>query len=352
MSRLMQSKLAQLMLLAALATAAIAMALLGTARAATPISGGLTYEANATVTAGRVVQLVDTDEIEHATSAADAAIGIAESPASASAGQFVRVAPPFTRTTVTSGEAFSRGDLLCAGAAGKAFALDANSTTQQRIVAMALEAATAADETVDVLTLAGHQDVIHNGDIATAAAIARSKLDQDDNQVVGIPLVNVRQVDGDTIGADWSADTSLGINAGGWGSGTVTLDANAASGASVTATVMFTTVLPAEYVAGETVQLVVSARESVDAATVATTISAEVYESDGDGTVSADLAGSWDDDDVTTSWADHTLTITPTNLAAGDELVVMLRLVCNDTGGSVGTIAQVGRIKLTADIKG
>ena len=138
---------------------------------------------------------------------------------------------------------------------------------------------------------------------------------------------------------------------GGFGTGTMIVVGEAASGNSKTDTLQFEFILPPNYVASGGVTIAVNARETVGAATVATTISGEVYESGGDGTVGADLAASWDDDDVTAvAWGVHTLTVTDATLVAGDKLRVYLRIVTNDDTGGVGTIAAIGEIVVKCDV--
>jgi len=165
---------------------------------------------------------------------------------------------------------------------------------------------------------------------------------------VKIPFQNLRNDDFSVMDATGGAGL-FSFTDGGFGTGTMTVDGEAASGNSKTDTLQFEYVLPANYVASADVKMVVAAIESVGAATDSTTISAEVYESDGNGGVSADLAASWVSADVTDSWGDKTLTITDAGLVAGDKLRVYIRIVTNDTGGAIGTIAQIGEITMQHD---
>jgi len=161
-----------------------------------------------------------------------------------------------------------------------------------------------------------------------------------------IDLLSVKNEEGTELDGGAS---NFEMTSAGWGTGTFTLDGNPATGASVTDTLMFEHVLGPGYVSSADVKLVVWAKESVAAAEVSTTISAEVYECDGDGTVSADLAGAWDEDDVTDTGADKTLAITDAGLVAGDKLRIFVRIVTNDTGGAHGTVAQIGDIDVQYD---
>lgn len=192
---------------------------------------------------------------------------------------------------------------------------------------------------------------ILNADVNADAAIARSKLAEDTVQTYGIPLQTLKNDDGTSLAAAAAAG-KFGISSGGLGTGTLTLDGEAASGASKTSTAMFEFVLPPEYVSGGDVNLVVTAFESVGAATVATTFSCEAYESTKEGAVGSNLAGAPDVTDITPSWQTSTTAITATGLVAGDRLTVFIRLVSDDAGGAIGTIHQIGAVYLTVDIKG
>ena len=190
---------------------------------------------------------------------------------------------------------------------------------------------------------------IVDGDITTGT-ITRAKLAEEALAKYGVSLVNLRNNNGTVMTATPGAGL-FNITSAGFGTGTLTLDCPVASGASTTGTLMFEFEMPVEYVTAGDVKLIVTAKESVGAATVSTTLSSEVYESDGQGGVSA-IAGSWDQTDVTVAWQTFTNTLTAASLTAGDKLRVFVRIVTDDTGATVGTIAQVGKIEMQCDIKG
>ncbi len=139
------------------------------------------------------------------------------------------------------------------------------------------------------------------------------------------------------------------ISVGGFGSGTRTILGNAASGAVITDTLMYEFRIPPNYVEADTIQIIVKAEETVGAATAATTLSSEVYEDDEDGTVTA-VGSSWDATDIPDSATTFTNTLTATNLDAGDLLRVLIRIVTDDTAGTVGTIVQISYIEMLVDL--
>ena len=181
--------------------------------------------------------------------------------------------------------------------------------------------------------------------------IARSDIIQDSAQVYGIELCNLKNNDGSTLSAAAAAGV-FGITSAGFGTGTTVVVGEAASGNSKTDTCMFLFTLPVEYVAAGAVVLSLDCRESVGPATVATTFSCEAYKSDGRGAVGANIAGVPSSTDITASWATITSAITASGLSAGDILAVFMRIVTNDGGGAVGTVAQIGKVRLLLAVKG
>ncbi len=124
------------------------------ARAATPLSGAQSAKAGTGgVTSGLFVKLEAAGTVITATAVTDSVVGVCELTASANA--LTRYAPVGTQSTVTSGEAITVGDLLTAGTGGKAFVLDTDDASTQRYCAIALTAASGADESVTVAVAAG-----------------------------------------------------------------------------------------------------------------------------------------------------------------------------------------------------
>jgi len=122
------------------------------ARAATPLTGSARATAGTGgVTKGLFVKLSAANTIVASTGVGDSVVGVCE--LTASANGLTRYAPAGTMTTVTSGEAISVGDLLTTGTGSKAFVLDTSDTSTQRVAAMALTAASGADEDVTCIVL-------------------------------------------------------------------------------------------------------------------------------------------------------------------------------------------------------
>lgn len=217
--------------------------------------------------------------------------------------------------------------------------------------AAAITAATLTDGTVSLTagTVTGALDI--SGATVTYRAIARTDMAEEALAIYQIGVGDYRNDDGTVIDATGGAGL-FSVTSGAMGTGTLTLDGEAASGNSKSDTVMFEFSLPPEYMAAGDVRLTVDMIETVGVATTATTFSVEVYEDTGRGAVGSDLSGSPDVTDITDSWQTSTTVITAAGLLAGDKLRVFLRIVTNDTSGSVGTVAQIGKVALLCDIKG
>ena len=115
-------------------------------------AGNITARASGTVTAGRFVKLTSAGIITHATARSDSVVGICRTTAATTL--LTSYAPVGSETTVYSGEAIAVGDLLTAGALGKAFVLDASRALPQRISAVALEAADSEGHTIKCFVVA------------------------------------------------------------------------------------------------------------------------------------------------------------------------------------------------------
>jgi len=191
---------------------------------------------------------------------------------------------------------------------------------------------------------------IADGDITDRRSDALLRtMGQDQLRSHVVSIMQCRNIDGSAMDATGGAG-KFAVTTGGFGGGEMAIDGEAASGNTKTDQMCFQFQLPPNYVASGDVKIAINAKETIGAATVSTTISAEVYEDDGQTGMSADLAASWDDDDITTSWATHTLTLTDAGLVAGDVINVLIQIVTDDTGGAVGTVAEIGRIDVQCDV--
>lgn len=185
------------------------------------------------------------------------------------------------------------------------------------------------------------------------ATVARSGITQENLKSYELSAFDARTTGtGQPLGASAGTPSgAFGLTAGTHGTAPPVIVGEAASGNSKTDACRYLFTLPPEYVAGETATLRVRAIETVGAATVETTIDAQVYSNDDDGTVTGDLVTTAAID-VTDTVGDKDFTINPATLVPGMQLDIELTGVTNDTGGSVGTVLALYRVELLLDIKG
>lgn len=159
-----------------------------------------------------------------------------------------------------------------------------------------------------------------------------------------IPLMSLRNEDGTVMDATGGAG-KWHLVAGGWGTGTLTVEAEAVQNTSDNADLSFELVVPENYVSGMKLQLIINALYVLAGGTTITaTIDIEAYKLGNDGTVGADLNATAAQN-LTDTAADYTFTITETGLAAGDRLTIVVRGAISE-GGDAGTIkAVIGSIR-------
>jgi hypothetical protein len=111
--------------------------------------------------------------------------------------------------------------------------------------------------------------------------------------------------------------------------------------------------LPAEYVAGQSVEIRIHAGMLTTVADQSCTVDIEVYKSDEDETSTGDLCA----DAATTDnmnalvFADIDFTITPTTLSPGDLLAVRITVTADDDGDAGVMKACIGSVQLLCDVR-
>ncbi len=208
-------------------------------------------------------------------------------------------------------------------------------------------------------------DVAVSGDVSlsnTGAMTinpARSKLVEDSLARYQVPLMDFRTTQGVTLtntpGAGASPNAPFGIYVGGGGEDAdptcLKLTTGDISDDDLTFSAMFEFPLPVEYLADQDVKVVVSARYFGTGGVVAKSVDVQAYEISSDGSFSSDLC-STNAQTLTTSFANYTFTITDTNLAPGDRLLVIVKLHVSETGGSLPLTGEVGAVEMQLDVKG
>lgn len=114
----------------------------------------------------------------------------------------------------------------------------------------------------------------------------------------------------------------------------------------------FQVILPECYVAGETVNLILSAGMKTTVADVSCTVDVEAYLLDKVSGISADLCATAAQSINSLTFADKSFTITPTTLEPGDVLDVRVKISCNDAATATAVTPTIAGLDLACDIKG
>lgn len=187
-----------------------------------------------------------------------------------------------------------------------------------------------------------------------SAEILSTQLAQRTSRRVQIPLYAWRVWD--ALGSNLpsvSATDDLGYIAGTFGTdgpyiGTSDLKAAGAT----TRYARCQVALPFEYDDGATVTLRCFAGMLTTVADATATLDAEVYESDMDATISADLCTTAATTINSLTFANIDFVITPSALVAGDVLDIRLAMAINDAAGITAVIGAIGNTELLIDTRG
>ena len=182
----------------------------------------------------------------------------------------------------------------------------------------------------------------------------RSELTQDN--LLAYPLETSDWRVWDSYGTDLgsAASDDLGIGTGTFGTGLPYISAGDLKAAGATtrrARILFT--LPAEYVAGETVQIRAAAGMLTTIADTSCTIDFECYKSNRDTTkTGSDLVTTSATTINSTTFGEKTFAVTSTGLSPGDVLDIRLSIACNDGATGTAVTPAVAHVEMQLDVKG
>jgi len=224
-------------------------------------------------------------------------------------------------------------------------------------IALVLCAATAAWSTVtitDDVIIGGNCRVSGTATFANVSGIDRSGLTQDNTQSYHLLPEHWKVWDDmDSPLPSTPATDDLGIIGGTFGTDSPSIqteDLKAAGATNKYARCTFA--IPPEYVAGETVQVRIHCGMLTTVADNSATIDVEVYESDEEAGIGADLCATAAQSCNSLTLADKTFTITATTLAAGDILDIRVTMAVNDAATGTTVKGIIGASKMLLDIKG
>lgn len=198
-----------------------------------------------------------------------------------------------------------------------------------------------------------------NGDIQRGNGrfgpdIPRDNLLREDGAIYPVPLKDCMVWDSGADLPTAGASDDLGFLVGTWGTHAPYLSANDLKAAGATTRrARFVVSLPAEYVAGQSITIRVSAGMLTTVADTTCTVDIEAYLHGRDNTIDgSDLCTTAAQSMNSLTFADKDFTITPTGLVAGDQLDVRLSVACNDAATVTPVTPAIGAIELVTSIRG
>ncbi len=150
------------------------------------------------------------------------------------------------------------------------------------------------------------------------------------------------------------ASDDLGFYGGTWATHSHKLSAGDLKAAGpTTRRARFEVILPAEYQAGETVQISFNAGVETTIADTTCTVDAEVFLNGEDGTIDgSDLVTTSATSINSTAFATYAFALTSSGLSPGDILDMRVSIICNDAATVTTVQPTIGSIRLLCDIKG
>lgn len=124
----------------------------------------------------------------------------------------------------------------------------------------------------------------------------------------------------------------------------VTFVGNAVSGNTKTDYAQIDAILPAWYIPGAAITVRIRAKWTTTLLTVSSLVDCEVKVA-ADGSLGSDICTTAAQQ-VTTSFANYSFTVTPTGRVAGDCLTIRFALLGDDTGGTINTAGAISQIAL------
>lgn len=110
--------------------------------------------------------------------------------------------------------------------------------------------------------------------------------------------------------------------------------------------------IPAEYDAGETVLIRISAGMVTTVADNTATVDVEAYEVDREGGIGSDLCNTSATSINSLTFSDKDFTIDASGLSPGDWLDVRISVAVNDAASGTEVKARIGSVELVCDVKG
>lgn len=194
---------------------------------------------------------------------------------------------------------------------------------------------------------------VTNDHVAASAAIARSKLAQNDESIYGVEVTDCRVWnDFAAVLPGTAASDDLAVIEGTLGTDFPTIQTSDLKNTSGTQYLAFTFTLPPEYNAGETVKVRVRGGMITTVASASADVDVECYKNDGDGAAASDLCATAAQSINNLTKANKDFVITSTSLAAGDQLIVRVGIAIVDSATATAVIGEISKLAMLLDIRG
>lgn len=203
------------------------------------------------------------------------------------------------------------------------------------------------------LTQTSGSALISNGTKLALDAIDRASMTQEPAVVCPVPLTSMRVWDAlSSLLPASAANDDMGHVTGTPGTDSPTLQGVDFGGGSTDEKCAFILTLPPEYDPGETITIRLNAGMLTTVSDGTATVDVQCYKFDRAGLAGSDLCATAAQSINSLTLANKDFTITPTGLAPGDQLAVVLAFGGSDTGNLGVMIPVIGAVEVLLDIKG
>lgn len=205
----------------------------------------------------------------------------------------------------------------------------------------------------ETLTVRGALDVSSGTLTLKDGQIAKSKLAQQNNDLIAIPLTDLRVHDAvsSLLPATAAAD-DLGLVSGTYGTDGPLLKTSDAKATTVTQYARVLVPVDDLWVTGETYQVRIIAGMDTTISDGTATVDLEAYVPDGDGAVGSDICATAAQSINSLTTANFDFTITTTSLTDGDILDLRITVAITDSATATAVYGQIYGIQIMRDTKG
>lgn len=193
---------------------------------------------------------------------------------------------------------------------------------------------------------------VTNAMISTTASIARSKLAQE-TKTFNLPWEGWRVWDAfQTTLPGTSANDDLGLYGGTFTSASPMIKTFDVKTLTTTLYARQVWTIPAEYDAAQALTIRIAGGAQTTVASTTLTVDVQCYKSDNQGGVGSDLCATAAQSINSLTFSNKDFTITPTGLAAGDQLDIRIAIAVVDAATGTAVIGAIGAVQALVTVRG